>query len=95
LLCQFPETKEVWPWDDCFNAAVTPKYGTVSLGRGVLFWSVLAVSESNYDLYCRTDNSVDRKSLLSSTVGLVEEDRILNAKKRHAEADLLINKLLK
>lgn len=74
---------------------VCAKYGTVSLGRGVLFWSVPAVSKSDDDLYCRIDNSVDRKSLLNSTVGLVEEDRILNAKKRHAEADLLINKLLK
>ena len=68
------------------NAMVSPKYGTVALGRGVLFWSVPTVGESDYDLHCRIDNAEDRKTLLNSTVGLVDEARIVNAKERRLAA---------
>ena len=64
------------------NALVSPTYGNLNLGIGVMFTSTPSVGDSDYNVVCRIDDPEARKALIDSVKDTVDESRIVNSSER-------------
>ncbi len=68
------------------NAMVSPTYGNLNLGIGVMFMSTPSVGDSDYKEACRIDDPEVRKVLLESVRNAVDESQIVEPSERRVVA---------
>ena len=68
------------------NAMVSPTYGNLNLGIGVMFTSTPSVGDSDYKEVCRIDSPEARKALLESVRNAVDESQIVEPGERRLAA---------
>ena len=68
------------------NAMVSPTYGNLNLGIGVMFTSTPSVGDSDYKEVCRIDDPEARKALLEPVRNAVDESQIVEPSERRVAA---------